>query len=46
MGRIGYPEDVGEFVVFLASRAAEYISGQTLFIDGGVFSKPHWPYEV
>ena len=46
MGRIGLPEDVGEYVVFLASPAAEFISGQTLFIDGAVFSKPHWPYEV
>lgn len=46
MGRIGMPEDVGEYVVFLASPAAEFISGQTLFIDGAVFSKPHWPYEV
>ncbi len=44
MGRVGTPEDVGEFVVFLASSAAEFISGQTVWIDGGVFSKPHWPY--
>lgn len=44
MGRIGTPEDVGEFVVYLASPAAEFVSGQTLWIDGGVFSKPHWPY--
>jgi NAD(P)-dependent dehydrogenase (short-subunit alcohol dehydrogenase family) len=46
MGRIGLPEDVAESVVFLASPAAEFVSGQTLFIDGGVFAKPHWPYEV
>jgi NAD(P)-dependent dehydrogenase (short-subunit alcohol dehydrogenase family) len=46
MGRIGTPEDVGEFVVFLASPAAEFISGQTLWIDGGVFSKAYWPYEM
>jgi NAD(P)-dependent dehydrogenase (short-subunit alcohol dehydrogenase family) len=45
MGRIGLPEDVGEFVVFLASPAAEFISGQTLWIDGGLFSKAYWPYE-
>jgi len=44
MGRIGLPEDVAEFVVFLASPAAEFISGQTLWIDGGLFSRPHWPY--
>ena len=46
MGRIGLPEDVAEFVVFLASPAAEFISGQTLWIDGGLFSKPHWPYAL
>lgn len=33
--RIGKPEDIAAGVVFLSSREAEYITGQTLFIDGG-----------
>jgi len=35
LGRIGVPEDVAGAVVFLASRAADFITGQNLFIDGG-----------
>ena len=33
--RLGSPEDVAEVVSFLASRAASYIFGQTIIIDGG-----------
>ena len=34
--RVGEPEDVAAAVLFLASPAAGYISGQTLVIDGGM----------
>jgi NAD(P)-dependent dehydrogenase (short-subunit alcohol dehydrogenase family) len=44
-GRIGYPEDVAHAVVFLAGDGAAFITGQTLWIDGGLFTKPQWPYE-
>jgi NAD(P)-dependent dehydrogenase (short-subunit alcohol dehydrogenase family) len=33
--RLGAPDDVGNAVLFLASRAADWITGQTLFVDGG-----------
>jgi 2-dehydro-3-deoxy-D-gluconate 5-dehydrogenase len=35
MARPGTPEDLGGAVVFLASSASEYITGQTIYIDGG-----------
>jgi 2-deoxy-D-gluconate 3-dehydrogenase len=35
MGRFGTPEEVAWAVVFLASDRAAYITGQTLFVDGG-----------
>ncbi len=35
MGRFGQPQDVAWAVVFLASDAASYITGHTLFVDGG-----------
>ncbi len=35
MGYIGDPDDVANIVVFLASPAARYMTGQTLLIDGG-----------
>jgi meso-butanediol dehydrogenase / (S,S)-butanediol dehydrogenase / diacetyl reductase len=37
MGRVGTPDDVADLVLFLASDAAGYITGQTINIDGGMF---------
>jgi len=44
LGRIGYPADVAHAVVFFASDKAEFITGQTIWVDGGLFSRPVWPY--
>ena len=33
--RIGEPEDIGPLVVYLASPASSYMTGQTLYLDGG-----------
>jgi NAD(P)-dependent dehydrogenase (short-subunit alcohol dehydrogenase family) len=44
LGRVGLPEDVARAVVFFASPMASFVTGQTLWVDGGLFSKPHWPY--
>lgn len=35
MGRWGQPEELEGVVVFLASRASDFITGQTIFVDGG-----------
>lgn len=34
-GRLGEPHDVGDLVAFLASPAAEYVTGQCIAVDGG-----------
>ena len=37
MGRIGTPEDVAGVVAFLASPAADYITGQVIHVSGGMY---------
>ena len=34
--RIGVPEDIGKLAVFLASDDSDYITGSSMFIDGGM----------
>lgn len=37
LGRLGTPEDVAAAVVFLASDAAQYITGSTIHVNGGMY---------
>jgi 3-oxoacyl-[acyl-carrier protein] reductase len=42
LGRVATPDDIGQAVVFLASGESSFISGQTLWVDGGLFSRAPW----
>lgn len=39
-GRIGEPEDIGRAAVWLASDAADYVTGTSLYVDGGMTLYP------
>jgi glucose 1-dehydrogenase len=41
-GRIGDPADIGRVVAWLASDASDYVTGQTLFVDGGMTLYPEF----
>lgn len=41
LNRMGQPEDVASMVAFLASSDADYITGSTFFVDGGLL----WNYQ-
>ncbi|SDP16995.1 3-oxoacyl-[acyl-carrier protein] reductase [Nakamurella panacisegetis] len=36
LGRVGQPEDIANVIAFLASDEASYVTGQTLYVNGGV----------
>lgn len=46
LGRVGTPADVGPAVVFLAGADAAFITGQTIWVDGGLFTRAPWAYDV
>lgn len=45
MRRIGKPNDVARACVFLASDEAQFVTGQTLYVDGGLLTQAMWPYD-
>jgi 3-oxoacyl-[acyl-carrier protein] reductase len=42
--RVGTPQDLTGPLMFLISDAAAFVTGQTLWVDGGAFSQANWPY--
>ncbi len=36
MGRVGEPDDIADVILFLASGAARYLTGQVISVDGGL----------
>ncbi len=42
--RVGTPADLVGPLLFLVSDAAAFVTGQTLWVDGGAFSQANWPY--
>jgi NAD(P)-dependent dehydrogenase (short-subunit alcohol dehydrogenase family) len=43
LGRVGTPHDIARSVLFFASPQSAFVTGQTLWVDGGLFTQPPWP---
>lgn len=43
LGRLGVPDDMVGTAIFLASKASAFMTGQTLYVDGGFSSGWNWP---
>ena len=37
MGRLGMPEDIANAVLFLSSNLSDYITGETIHVNGGMY---------
>lgn len=44
--RAGTVDDITGPVLFFVSEAAAFVTGQTLWVDGGVFTQANWPPEA
>jgi 3-oxoacyl-[acyl-carrier protein] reductase len=42
LGRVGEPKDVADLALFLASDEAHYITGDLIFVDGGLALAGRW----
>jgi NAD(P)-dependent dehydrogenase (short-subunit alcohol dehydrogenase family) len=43
--RVGTTADVARMILLLAGEGAAFVTGQTIYVDGGAFSVPNWPKE-
>ena len=44
LGRMGTPEEIAAMAVFLVSDAAAYVTGTTVFVDGGMLDYPDFSH--
>ncbi len=43
--RCGSNDDVSNAVVYLCSEQASFVTGQTLYVDGALWTRSQWPYD-
>ena len=43
VGRVGRSEDLAGTALFLAAAASDFVTGQVIYVDGGVMAGSYWP---
>jgi NAD(P)-dependent dehydrogenase (short-subunit alcohol dehydrogenase family) len=43
LNRVGTPDDIARAVLFFVSPQSAFVTGQTMWVDGGLFTQPPWP---
>ena len=44
--RVGQVDDVANAVIFFAGDYSTFVTGQTLYVDGGLWTRGVWPYDT
>lgn len=45
LGRVAQPIDIARVVKFLATPEASFVTGQTIWVDGGMYARAPWAYK-
>jgi 3-oxoacyl-[acyl-carrier protein] reductase len=45
LGRVGLPVDIGRVVTYLCGPDASFVTGQTIWVDGGMYARAPWAYK-
>ena len=43
LGRMGNSIDIAQAVEYFAGATSSFVTGPTLYVDGGAFTRPNWP---
>ena len=44
LGRVGQPSDIGRAVRYMVGPESEFVTGQTIWVDGGMYARAPWAY--
>jgi NAD(P)-dependent dehydrogenase (short-subunit alcohol dehydrogenase family) len=46
LGRVGQPADIGRAVRYMVGPESDFVTGQTMWVDGGMYARAPWVYSA
>ena len=46
LGRVGQPADIGRAVRYMVGPESDFVTGQTIWVDGGMYARAPWVYSA